>query len=181
MPHADKRSTVPQLFTPGQWWVFWHTTASDRFPILPPALASLSDQEKAGYASRGCLLPNIETAAQSIWESKYRAVVELMLKIYHMRPKDRNSIQHAAPSAASTYEFMESDQDITEEQETIMRLVVEKGTRLSTSGEEVFLFERDICAPGPSDVGKCTTRRREVDDEGVDDEGIPAKKKRREE
>jgi len=132
-------STVPQLIT--RWWVFWHATASDLYPLLPRALASLNEQEKALYLSRGCLPPHVDQAIQTIWQSdEHRSIVELMLKIYNMRPKDRNSNQYLVPSAASAYAFMHSDRDITEDQKTMVRLVIRHGTRREMSGEETFLF-----------------------------------------
>ena len=137
----------------------------------------------AGYLSRGALDKKVEAAIQSIWNSHHRPVIEIMLRISHMRPKERDSIQHPVrvPSTASAHELMNSDHNITEDQETTVGLVIENGTKWDSKEEEVFLFSRNIPAPGHSNAGKGITRRREVDDDGVDDEGIPAKRQRREE
>jgi len=179
MPYTYKRSTVPQLFT--QWWVFWHKSEASSFPKLPSALASLSEDEMAGYASQGALADNVDTAIQSIWDSDYQPVIETMLSVYHMRQQVQKPNQHPEPSMASAHEFMNSNHDFTEDQKATIEPIIENGKKWRSTGEEVFLFGRNACSPGPSIVGKGVTRRREVDDEAVDDEGIPVKKQRREE
>ena len=132
---------MPQLFT--QWWVFWHRTAPEDFPELPSALASLSEEEQADYLSRKPLIRKVHKAAESIWDSDHRSTIEVMLLIYHMRPKERNSIQRPVPSTVSAHEFVNSNPTITEEQKTTMKFVIDNGTKWESSGEEVFLFSHN--------------------------------------
>ena len=92
---------MPQLFT--HWWVYWNDKEPDNYS-LPDGLVSLSQYEKDKYLARGSLSDNIDEATGIIWEA-HKSVISIMLQIYHMRPKDRNDIQHPAPSKASAYAF----------------------------------------------------------------------------
>ena len=132
---------MPQLFT--QWWVFWHKTAPEDFPKLPSALASLRDREWDFYLSRKPLIQKVHEAAKTIWDSDHQSAIEAMLLIYHMRPKERNSIQCPVPSTASAHEFVNSNPTITEEQKTTMKFVIDNGTKWESSGEVVFLFSHN--------------------------------------
>jgi hypothetical protein len=174
---------VPQLFT--QWWLTWNECNPLKFP-LPGALASLGEPEKTTYLSRGLLDAKVDTAAETIWES-YQSEIEIMLYIYHMRPIERNSIQHPDPSTTAAYKFLKDlksyhSMTVTKEQNTMIEAVIESGTRWSFSGEKIQLFSHNTvntpqASPGPS-TG--ITRQREEDDQ--DHEGsIPMKKRRIEE
>ena len=140
----------------------------EQFP-LPAVLPSFSEEEQDVYYQER-LPTNIDEAAENLWESQ-QSVIELMLELYHMR---RNGIQRPAPSSTSAFEFIQSNSNITEQEKSTARLVVETATRWDSSSE-ILLFTQ-TCPPGAS---RGTIQQREVDDEGIDDEGIHAKKQRR--
>ena len=138
--------TVPQLFT--QWWLYWHNADPLKFP-LPSVLGSSLSEQMVVFLSRGALDPEVDTATEFIWET-YQSSIEIMLLIYHMRPKDRNRIPHPLPSTTSAYEFMNSNPNITEADKEIVRFVIEYGTRLRSTGEEEFLFNHNTPTPSPA-------------------------------
>jgi hypothetical protein len=94
--HADEK-LVPYLFT--QWWLIWNARLPDIYP-LPKAFDTLSETDIADFLSRRALADGIDKAAELLWNSSLRQTIELMLFLYHKRPKGRNDLQHPIPSAA---------------------------------------------------------------------------------
>ena len=144
----------------------WNRESPEQYP-LPAALPSFSEEPKDGYC-QARLPTNINEAAENLWNSQ-QSVIELMLKLYHMRPKGGNEIQHPAPLSMSAFEFIQSNSNITEQEKPTARLVVETATRWDSSGE-ILLFTQ-TCPLGAS---RGTIRQR-----GVDGGGVHAKKQRR--
>jgi len=164
-------SIVPLFFT--KWWIQWNRELPEQFP-LPAALPSFSEEEQDVHC-RERLPTNINEAAENLWESQH-STIELMLELYHMRSKSYNGIQRTAPSSTSAIQFIWSNPHLSEEEKVMATLVVERetGKRCDASGE-IPLFTR-ARTPSPS---RGTSRQREVDDEGVNDEAVHAKKQRR--
>ena len=84
-----------------------------------------------------------------------------------MRPKDRNDIQHPAPSKASAYTFTENTITTRTEQKAAIESVIRVGTRINANGEEIDLFIYDSDSE-PSPQHSSTTRQREDDDDRPD-------------
>ena len=178
--HADEK-LVPYLFT--QWWLIWNARFPDIYP-LPKAFDTLSETDIADFLSRRALADGIDEAAELLWNSSLRQTIELMLFLYHKRPKGRNDLQHPIPSAAFAHSFVTSVASysrLSKKQKRAAQSIIDNGRKRNGS----FLFTRSTPAhlpapapahaPAPHGTMSGTTRQREVDDDG----GIAVKKQKR--
>lgn len=132
--------TVPHIFS--QWWIYWNAALPDHFPTLPAGLNLLTEQEKADLLSRPELPLSISDAADTLWNSEYRSLIELMLKLFHIRPNAQNSIQHPRPSAAFAHSHIDSNFGLVPEQDVLVRSIIDEGRRYE-GGEWVPLFDHN--------------------------------------
>jgi len=179
--HADEKLLVPYLFT--NWWLSWNARFPDTYP-LPKAFDTFSETDIADFLSRRALTDEINEAAELLWNSSLRPTIELMLFLYHKRPKGRNELQHPIPPAAFAHSFVTSVDGysrLSKKQKRAAQSIIDNGRKRDGS----FLFTQSTPpaplpapapahAPAPHAMGTArgTTRQREVDDDG----GIAVKK-----
>ena len=113
-----------------------------------------------------------------LWESSLKPVIELMLTLYHKRPKGRNILQHPTPSAAFAHAYFNSIAsyfNLSEKQKHKAQATIDNGrkcngtllfTQPSTSAPLPTTALAPAYAPHAMGTTRGTTRRKEADDDG---------------
>jgi hypothetical protein len=113
---------------------------------LPAAFQPISNSERQYYQLIPTLPDNVDHAAETLWNSKYRPLLILMLTMHLSRPKHRNSIQHPTPPISFAKAFVRSSTQLSRRGVEIATHVIQSGHKMQ-DGRFEFLFEHESLDP----------------------------------